>query len=56
MNGESRAVGEGGWQRWCGFNASVLTREGDNMTKCYRKIKQRQRARLGSLGRKCDTA
>jgi hypothetical protein len=31
-----------------------LERGGD-MTKCYRKMKQRQRAHLNSMGRKRDT-
>jgi hypothetical protein len=44
---------------WGGWPAAVfqfwLERGGDGMKYCQ-KIKQRQRARLGSIGRKCDTA
>jgi hypothetical protein len=31
-------------------------KRGDNGTKCYRKIKRRQRARLGSMARKHNMA
>jgi hypothetical protein len=48
--------GEGGWRRWCGFNVLVSAREGDDGTKRCRKMKRRQRACLGSMERKRDTA
>jgi hypothetical protein len=46
--------GEGSLPQWCGFNASVLAREGGDGIKHCQKMKWRQRARLGSMERKRD--
>jgi hypothetical protein len=47
--------GESGRQWWCRFNASVLFwEEGGGMKHCQ-KMKQRQWARLGPMGRKSNT-
>jgi hypothetical protein len=54
VEGGSRAV-RGGWlAAVVRFNASVLPREGRRRTKHCRKMKRRQRAHLGSIGRKHD--
>jgi hypothetical protein len=54
VEGGSRAV-RGGWLAVVvRFNASVLPREGRRRTKHCRKMKRRQRAHLGSIGRKHD--
>jgi hypothetical protein len=42
----------GGMQRWCEFNALVSAREGTRQMKHCRKMKERQQARLQSMGRK----
>jgi hypothetical protein len=45
---------EGNLRRWCEFNGSVSAQDRSDGTKDYRKIKWRQRARLGSMRRKSD--
>jgi hypothetical protein len=45
---------EGESRRWCGLNALVLAREGDDETKHCQKMKRMQRARLESMKRKRD--
>jgi hypothetical protein len=57
VGGGSQAVREGGRRWWCGFNTLISAREGRGGVgmKCCRKIKQMQRAHLGSIERKRDT-
>jgi hypothetical protein len=48
--------GEGGLLWWCGFNVSVSGREGRRQDEVLAEDEAgRQRARLGSIGMKCDT-
>jgi hypothetical protein len=48
--------GEGGLLWWCGFNISVLGREGRRRDEVLSEDEAgRQWARLGSMGMKCDT-
>jgi hypothetical protein len=46
---------EGGRRQWCRFNALVLAQEGGGVTKYCWKIKWRQQAHQGSMGRQRDT-
>jgi hypothetical protein len=52
LDGPGRVADGGGADSMLWF---WLKMGGDEM-KCYRKMNRRQRARIGSMGRKCDTA
>jgi hypothetical protein len=51
LGGAERVIGSGGADLMLQFR---LERGGNGMKPC-RKIKRRQRTRLDSMGRKCDT-